>query len=96
MGHPITRNNAIEHRYELIEEEKLLGFADYRLAGDAVKFTHTEIMPENEGKGYGSLLAKQALDDVRERKKRVIPACSFIAGFIRKHAEYSHLLAPEN
>jgi predicted GNAT family acetyltransferase len=95
MNPPAIRNNAIKRRYELMQEEQVLAFADYRLVDDAIKITHTEVGAGHEGKGYGSMLAKQMLDDVRAQNRQVIPACEFIAAYIQKHAEYGNLLAAE-
>ncbi len=48
---------------------------------------------ELEGRGIGSRLVSGTLDLIRGRGEKVIPACSFVAAFIRKHAEYQDLLA---
>ncbi|MES2534295.1 MAG: GNAT family N-acetyltransferase [Pseudomonadota bacterium] len=93
MNPPAIRNNAIKRRYELMQGDQVLAFADYRLVGDAIKITHTEVGAGYEYKGFGSMLAKQMLDDVREQNSRVIPACEFIAAYIQKHAEYGNLVA---
>lgn len=92
MNRTILNNNTKKHRYELIDDGKLVCFTEYDLTGNAVRFRHTEVVPGHEGKGYGSMLAKQALDDVRAQGKRVIPVCEFIAGYIRKHGEFADLV----
>ena len=55
-------------------------------------FTHTEIDDAFEGQGLGSTLAKAALADAREHGLRVVPLCPFIAGYIKKHPEYTDLV----
>lgn len=85
-------NNTTEHRYELTNEGKIVGFAEYKLDDNAVVFTHTEIAPEHEGNGYGSQLAKQALEDVRKQGKLAVPRCEFIAAYIERHKEYADLV----
>lgn len=92
MNRTILNNNTEKHRYELIDDGKLVCFSEYDLTERAVRFRHTEVVPGHEGKGYGSVLAKQALDDVRDQRKKVIPVCEFIAGYIRKHGEYADLI----
>ena len=92
MNRTILNNNTERHRYELIDDGKLVCFSEYDLSGRAVRFLHTEVVQGHEGKGYGSVLAKQALDDVRAQHKKVIPLCEFIAGYIRKHGEYADLI----
>ncbi|WP_194722749.1 GNAT family N-acetyltransferase [Noviherbaspirillum malthae] len=93
MNGTTLKDNSGAQRYELMADGQLIGFAQYRPAGDAVAIIHTEIAPEHGGKGYGSALAKQALDRIREERKRVIPACGFIADYIGKHSEYADLVA---
>lgn len=96
MSNTTLRNNQDEHRYELLDGEQILGFAEYNLMKDAVMFTHTEIASEHEGKGYGSQLAQKALDDVRGQHKQVIPVCQFITAYIRRHPDYVDLVTPDS
>lgn len=88
-------DNAERHRYEAYAGDTLAGYCEYNLLTDAIMFTHTEVLPENEGKGVGSTLAKHVLDTARSEGKHVIPVCQFIAGYIRKHREYADLVRPD-
>jgi predicted GNAT family acetyltransferase len=88
-------DNAAEHRFELKAGGKLAARAEYNLLKGAMMFTHTEVDPQFEGRGFGSKLAKFALDDVRARGLHAIPVCQFIAGYLRKHAEYQDLVTDE-
>lgn len=91
----VTRNDENGH-YEIREGGQLLGFAEFKPAGDgAVLLPHTEINQGHEGEGLGSQLAKYALDDIRAQGKLVVPMCPFIAGYIRKHPEYTDLVHPQ-
>ena len=87
----LTHNTA-QHRYKIASGGALAGYAEYSLVGDAVLFSHTEILPAFEGQGLASKLARFALDDVRTQKLHAIPVCQFIAGYIRKHPEYLDLV----
>jgi uncharacterized protein len=89
-------DNTAAHRFELHVAGKLAAYAEYNVLAHALLFTHTEVLPEFEGAGHGSRLARHALDDVRSRGLKAIPVCQFIAGFIRKHAEYKDLVADEH
>lgn len=84
------------HRFELKVGGQLAGYSEYNVLKDALLFTHTEILPAFEGHGYGSQLARFALDAARQRGIGVIPVCQFIAGFLRRHPEYQDLVTPEN
>jgi predicted GNAT family acetyltransferase len=81
-------HNASLGRYEM-ETEHGLAVAVYRQQGDSLVFTHTEVPPADEGKGIGSKLVRAALDDARRRGFKIVPACSFVAAFVRRHPEYA-------
>ena len=83
-----VKHNASLFRYET-ETEHGLAVAIYRQQGDSLIFTHTEVPPADEGKGIGAKLVRAALDDARRRGFRIVPACSFVAAFVRRHPEYA-------
>ena len=89
-------DNTAAHRFELRVGGTVAAYAEYNVLAHALLFTHTEVLPEFEGAGHGSRLARYALDAVRSRGLQAIPMCQFIAGFIRKHAEYQDLVAEEH
>lgn len=82
-----------EHRYELRADGRVVGAAVYRRLGDRVVFTHTEVPESVGGRGLGSRLVRAALDDVRQQGAHVVPRCPFVAGWIRRHPDYSDLVA---
>ena len=87
-------DNVDERRYEARLGDDLAGYVEFsRLNDDAVvMFSHTEVLPAFEGKGVGSALARHVLDLARTQDKKVIPACEFIAGYIRRHMDYADLV----
>nr|WP_157267848.1 GNAT family N-acetyltransferase [Azohydromonas aeria] len=89
-------DNAAAHRFELRLDGVAAAHAEYNLVEGAMLFTHTEVKPEYEGRGLGSRLAAYALDEVRKRGLRAIPACSFIAGYIRRHPEHLDLVSEDS
>jgi predicted GNAT family acetyltransferase len=82
-----VRRNEAASRYEL-DTEHGLAIAVYREQGDRAIFTHTEVPSAEEGKGVGTCLVQAALDDARRRGLKIVPACSFVAAFVRHHPEY--------
>ncbi|WP_077001375.1 GNAT family N-acetyltransferase [Variovorax sp. KK3] len=87
-------NHPDQHRYEAHIDGQLAGYCEYNVLSNAVMFTHTEVLPAFEGQGVGSALARHVLDDARTQATPVIPACQFIAGYIRKHREYLDVVQP--
>jgi predicted GNAT family acetyltransferase len=82
------------HRYELMQDGKLAARIEYRMRGPAViDLVHTEVDKEFEGQGLGSKIVKFALDDMRSQGRRVIATCSYIQGWLHKHAGYEDLVA---
>jgi predicted GNAT family acetyltransferase len=88
QGGSVVKHNDAEHRYEL-ETDHGLAIAVYRQQGDSAIFTHTEVPPEDEGKGIGGRLVRAALDDTRRRGLKIVPACSFVVAIVRRHPEYA-------
>jgi predicted GNAT family acetyltransferase len=84
-------NNKAHHRYELNVEGHLAA-TYYKLDGDVITFVHTEVPAELGGKGVGSRLVKGALDQVRAAGMKVVAECTFVKGWIAKHADYQDLL----
>jgi predicted GNAT family acetyltransferase len=85
-------NDDRRRRYEALVGERLAGFVDYQETSELVVLTHTEVDPSFEGQGIGSLLARAALDDVRERQLKALVVCPFIIGWLRRHHEYVDVL----
>jgi uncharacterized protein len=85
-------DDAHEHRFEIYEGDEIAGFVEYTLRDGAIALMHTQIEPRFEGRGLGSRLARQVLDDVRRRGGSVLPFCSFIRGWIAKHPDYVDLV----
>jgi predicted GNAT family acetyltransferase len=82
-----VRRNVALSRYEL-DTPHGLAIAVYRQQGDRLLFTHTEVPSADEGHGIGSQLVREALDDARRRGFKIVPACSFVVDFVRRHPEY--------
>lgn len=89
-------DNAERHRFELRSGGEVAAFSEYNAIKGALLFTHTEVLPAHEGSGYGSKLVAFALDEVRRRGLHAIPACPFVAAYIRKHPEYLDLVTEES
>lgn len=87
-----VRNDPQKSQYELLDGDQVMGRAEYRISGNAVDLTHTEVEGGHEGEGLGSQLAKYALDDIRAQGQQVIPSCPFIAKYIERHPAYQDLV----
>ena len=90
----MVEDNPELSRFELRVDGELVGWSEYRPAGDSVIVAHTEIDERREGEGLGSALVRGTLDHIRASGKSVIPTCAFTAEYIRRHPEYVDLVAP--
>jgi predicted GNAT family acetyltransferase len=81
-------------RYELREGDELLGFVDYRPAGDSVIVAHTEVSEAHEGEGIGGVLVRGAFELIAADGKTVIPTCPFAAAYVARHLELVEHVAP--
>lgn len=71
-----------------------LAVSEYSLSGDTITFTHTAVPEALQGRGVASRLIGEALAMARERGWKVVPQCSAVAAYMRKHKETQDLLAP--
>lgn len=85
-------HNAEKQRYELRDGDAVIGYTQYHPDGDTqLVFDHTEVDKGYSGQGLAGRLVGFALDDVRERGKRVVAICSYVDKYIGEHPEYRDL-----
>ncbi len=76
------------HRFT-VEVEGRQAVLDYRLQGTRMLFLHTGVPPVLEGRGIGSALVRAGLEFALEHNYRIVPLCSFVAAYLRRHPEYN-------
>lgn len=64
-------------------------YVDYEKDGVKQRiFPHTVVNSEFRGQGLASQLIRHALDDSIAAGFRIVPTCSYVGGWVRKHPEY--------
>jgi len=91
MNEVRVTDNPAQHCYELHDGKQLGGVLRYEDSDGERVFTHTEVPPEHEGKGYGSKLARAGLDEARRAGVKVQAQCDFIDAYMTRHPEYADL-----
>lgn len=86
--------NAAAGRFE-VRLDGALAYAEYRDLQSGVLFPHTEVPTAFEGRGVGSALVRAGLAYAREKGAKVIPVCTFFAGYIARHPEHHDLVHPD-
>lgn len=84
-------DNTSRNRFEMVQEG-LLTHLDYALEGGLVRLLYLEVPRELQGRGFAADLLRTVLIRVRERQLKVIPVCSYVQIFLRRHPEYDDLL----
>jgi uncharacterized protein len=87
-----VRDNAENHRFELLVDGAVAGLAAYRFRDDVVVITHSEVNPQFRGQGLGNELAERTLALLRQRGDKVLPLCPFFARYVEEHPTYDDIL----
>ena len=86
-------NNEKASRLE-VDLDGETAFAEYRITRGGIVFPHTVVPEAFRGRGVGGALVREGLALARELKLKVIPLCSFFAGYIARHPEFMDQVHP--
>lgn len=87
-------NNRAASRFETTVDG-LLCVADYRRDGDRLVLPHTLVPAALRGRGVAAALVQTALDWARAEGLKVVPVCSYVASYMRRHPQTQSLLADD-
>jgi uncharacterized protein len=88
-----VRNNEGEHRFET-EVNGEPAVLEYRIRDNALWLLHTEVPQVGQGSGVGAALVRAAFEHASAQEMRVVPMCSFVASYVRRHPEYLDAIDP--
>jgi uncharacterized protein len=88
-----VRHNKAAHRFEVAVDGEVAR-ADYRIDGSVMQMFHTEVPVAFEGRGIAASLVRAAIDYARENGLKILPACSYVRVYMRRHPEAESVLAP--
>lgn len=87
-----VEHNEAAQRFEFREGDDL-AVLDYRLqGGKRMALIHTGVPRKLEGQGIGSELVRTALNYARAQQLKILPLCSFVHVYLRRHPEFSDLV----
>jgi predicted GNAT family acetyltransferase len=86
----VTHNEA-ENRFETWIQGQLSKL-DYLRDGTTMVMTHVGVHPDLRGQGIAGRLTQVALEYAAKNALRVIPMCSYVAAYIRRHPQYQELV----
>ena len=89
---PDVTHNEAARRFEATVDG-LVSRCDYRMHGSTMMLVHTEVPPQLEGRGIGSLLVRAAFEHARRNGMDVLPVCSYARTWADRHPVVTSLLA---
>ena len=89
-SHFVTHNES-KKRFEVALGGRT-AFAEYRLEGDRMIFTHTEVPPPFRGRGIAKKLVLAGFDAATRNDLKIVPLCSYVARVLRDHPQF---ISPE-
>ena len=87
---PLTYNED-NSRFEFKVDEHL-SLIDFKKKGNTIYLTHTEVPKELEGKGVAAAMVHKTLQYLEEHQLKLIPACSYVHAYLKRHPEWNRLL----
>ncbi len=87
-----VKNNQTKNQFETNLDGKTALIKYQKEADGTLNLFHTEVPDEFEGKGVGSQLVKNALEQIKADNLKINPSCPFIAAYIKRHPEYKNLV----
>lgn len=84
-------NNTAANRFE-VQVDGQLAMIEYRISGNTMIFVHTEVPKELEGKGIAAAMAAYALSYAQQQDMKVLPLCTYMQAYMKRHPEYDTLL----
>lgn len=90
MEHQLIDNES-DKQYEF-QVEGHTPKIEYIKTKDKIYLTHTEVPEVLEGKGIGTELVKQALEDIKAKDLTLVPLCPFVAAYIKEHPQWRELV----
>jgi uncharacterized protein len=86
------RDNTALSRFEL-DTDGVTAVANYRLSGNVMTITHTEVPPHARNRGIASRLIGGLLAEARSQGLKIVPQCPFVRTYFDRHPEDDDLLA---
>ncbi len=87
-----VRHEPENHRF-VLDAGADVAVAEYRLEDKLMILTHTWVPPEARGQGAAARLIEAALAYARGEQKKIVPQCSYVEMYLRRHPEQEDLRA---
>lgn len=82
----VVKRNDAANRYELHLDGTVAGYLEYTVSeGGALVLPHTVIEREFGGRGLGTTLVAESLEDMARRGETVVPECPFVVKYLKEN-----------
>lgn len=88
---PEVRHNEAGQRFESGVGDDVAS-CHYQRSGSVLNLHHTEVPHQQRGRGTAAALVKAALDYARAQGLKVVPSCSYVRAYMRRHPATQDLL----
>ena len=85
-------NNEAIHNFELFVNGHR-AFIDYKIKDNKIYLIHTEVPAELKGMGVAEALVEKAFNYIEEHQLKLVPLCSYVQLFLKRHPEWNRLVA---
>jgi predicted GNAT family acetyltransferase len=86
------KNNEAIHNFELFVNG-YRAFIDYKTKDNKIYLIHTEVPVELKGMGVAEALVEKTFNYIEQHQLKMVPLCSYIQIFLKRHPEWSRLVA---
>lgn len=88
------KDNKTQRALELWVEGQR-SFIGYELEGDKIYLMHTEVPEAQTGEGIAAELVEKSFTYLEEKNLKVVPACSYVRAFLKRHPEWNRIVAED-
>jgi predicted GNAT family acetyltransferase len=96
MTNKIHLSPAVVRNSDLRRFEMRVGsdvaYLSYTEESGRVSFDHTHVPEGLRGKGVAATLVRGALEAARQHHWKIVPRCSYVAGFLERNPEFADLV----
>jgi predicted GNAT family acetyltransferase len=86
------KDNKNDNALELWVDGKR-SFIEYEIEGKNIYLLHTEVPSEQNGQGIAADLVQKSFAYLEEHNFKVIPACSYVRAFLKRHPDWERIVA---
>ena len=87
-------NNKEEQCFELYVDGQR-SFIAYQMEENKAYLSHTEVPAAQSGAGIAAQLVKQTFEYLEEHNLKVVPACSYVGAYLKRHPEWERLVSKD-